>query len=285
MSKTTIVVPCHDEAKRLDVAAFRRFASQSSDVRIFFVNDGSTDNTSQIIEQLRILAPQSFETVHLPCNCGKAEAVRQGMLRALPSVTDYVGFWDADGATPLEMIDAFCGVLRRRPDIEMVFGTRLPLLGRSIRRSYLRGILGGLFARCASLLLGFRVRDTQCGAKLFRSSPIVRGVFQRPFLSRWIFDVEILGRLIDAERHLDLPPVHQMVYELPLDHWHDVAGGSLKARDFWRAIVDLAAIYWHYLRPGVETQNADLSQWTLDATGRREVGQAPDDQARRPRAA
>jgi dolichyl-phosphate beta-glucosyltransferase len=255
--KVVIVVPCFNEARRLDVSAFRAFASTQPKLEFLFVNDGSTDDTQQVLERLRVSAPQSFATLHLPRNCGKAEAVRRGMLQAFATDADYVGFWDADLATPLDMIDPLCAILDRRPDIEMVFGARLPLLGRAIRRAVLRGWLGRLFALVTSLLLGFRVRDTQCGAKLFRSSPITRSAFQQPFVSRWIFDVEIVSRLVNVQRHSDLLPVTQTIYEFPLDQWREVAGGTIKSRDFLRAISELAAIYWQYLRPGASVYAVD----------------------------
>jgi glycosyltransferase involved in cell wall biosynthesis len=245
-----IVVPCFNEFQRLDVNAFRTFAEQRSNLTFLLVNDGSTDRTPQLIEQLRSMAPRSFATMHLPGNFGKAEAVRRGMQQAFSRGATYAGFWDADLATPLEMIDVFCRALSGRPKIEMVFGTRLVLLGHRIQRSVFRGLLGRAFAVVASLLLGTRIRDTQCGAKLFRSSPITRSLFQQPFLSRWIFDVEIISRLVNAGRHFELPHLKDMIYECPLDEWREISGGSIKGRDFYRAIADLAAIYWRYLRPG-----------------------------------
>jgi hypothetical protein len=172
------------------------------------------------------------------------------MQEAIATGAKYVGFWDADLATPLDMIDVFCSTLSRLPEIEMVFGTRISLLGHSIRRSAFRGLLGRTFAFVASLLLGFHIRDTQCGAKLFRASPTTRSLFQQPFISRWIFDVEILGRLVNASRHYDSRNLTRMIYECPLDFWREIPGGSIRSRDFYRSVVELAAIYWRYLRPG-----------------------------------
>src|SRR5436190_10742254 len=105
MSKTTIVVPCHDEAQRLDVAAFRRFGGQSPDVRLLFVNDGSRDETIAILNRLAAEDPARFGVVDLERNLGKSEAVRRGVLHATRQQPELVGFWDADLATPLAVID------------------------------------------------------------------------------------------------------------------------------------------------------------------------------------
>jgi len=114
----------------------------------------------------------------------------------------------------------------------------------------LRRLLGRVFARCASLVLGVRVFDTQCGAKLFRVTPRLVELFARPFLARWIFDVEILARMKLARRAAGLPPVGETMYEFPLDSWRDVAGSSVKSSDFAKAVLEMARIYWTYLRPG-----------------------------------
>ena len=63
-----------------------------------------------------------FAICNLATNVGKAEAVRQGLLKAHVAEPDYVGYWDADLATPLDAILSFSALLDSRPDIEMVFG-------------------------------------------------------------------------------------------------------------------------------------------------------------------
>ena len=189
--------------------------------------------------------PRRFSFLHLAKNGGKAEAVRQGMLAALQSGADYVGFWDADLATPLVDVESFCRVLDAQPRVELVIGTRMRLLGHTIDRRPLRYWLGRLFANVASLALGLRVFDTQCGAKLFRATPRLAQLFERPFLTRWIFDVEILARM-HCERHGAAgPQLRDVVYEYPLDSWCDVAGSSVKRSDFVKAAGELAKIYWH----------------------------------------
>lgn len=238
--QTVIVVPCYNEAERLDVAAFEAFASRSDAPRILFVNDGSQDATVLLLQALKARAPQVFDVLNLDRNVGKSEAVRQGMLRALETQPGLVGFWDADLATPLEPIVDFERICRSRSDIDVVLGTRLPLLGHSIQRRRLRSWLGHGFSIAASLALGLRCRDTQCGAKLFRASPALEASLADPFASRWIFDVELLARL---QQYVDLAAA---TFEYPLEAWRDVDGSKLKSSDFLKAAWELAVIYRRY---------------------------------------
>jgi glycosyltransferase involved in cell wall biosynthesis len=248
MPQAIIVVPCYNEASRLDAHKFREFSRGHRHQRFLFVDDGSTDGTSEVLDDLRRSDPECFTVCGLPVNVGKAEAVRRGLLRAFEAGPDYVGYWDADLATPLDAILTFCSVLDSRADIDMVFGARVSLLGRSVRRSPIRHYLGRSFATAASLALGIGFYDTQCGAKLFRATSEIRSLLQSPFSSRWIFDVELIARLAAARRGTDRPPVDEVVYEFPLHEWRDVAGSKLKPRDFVGAFFELAAITRRYGR-------------------------------------
>ena len=107
MSRTIIVVPCYNEANRLDAVRFQEFSAANPAVEFLFLNDGSTDGTLGVLERLHAVDPQHFRFVHFSRNSGKAEAVRRGMLTALEDSPDYVGFWDADLATPLCEIPHF----------------------------------------------------------------------------------------------------------------------------------------------------------------------------------
>jgi dolichyl-phosphate beta-glucosyltransferase len=248
-SSAIIVIPCYNEAQRLQVHKFQEFVGAGHPQRFLFVNDGSTDSTLTVLKTFHGDDPQHYDICDLLRNIGKAEAVRTGVLLAFDAGPDYIGYWDADLATPLEAIPAFCALLDSRPDLEMVFGARVRLLGRAIERSALRHYLGRVFATAASVVLGLGIYDTQCGAKLFRASAAMRSLFQEPFLTRWLFDVELLARLIQARRGTLLPQAEDIIYEFPLHEWQDVAGSKVKARDFVKAFFELARIYWHYLRP------------------------------------
>lgn len=251
--ETIVVVPCFNESTRLDSKAFASFLTENDDVAFLFVDDGSTDDTPLVMERLRQQHPRQVFTLRLGENAGKAEAVRRGLQIALRRRPTVIGYWDADLATPLEAIRQFCDVLETRPQVSLVMGSRVALLGRRIRRRGARHILGRVFATAASTVLQLPVYDTQCGAKLFRVTPRTTELFAQPFSARWVFDVEILARMsVQADQSADAVPAQDSIYEVPLDSWRDVAGSRLKPQDYFTAIIDLASIYRRYLRRGAK---------------------------------
>ena len=133
--------------------------------------------------------------------------------------------------------------MMQRSTIDMVFGARVRLLGRDIQRHASRHYIGRVGATLISQSLGLAVYDTQCGAKLFRVNDTMREIFARPFLSRWIFDVEIIARYIQLRGR---DAAARAICELPINTWHDVAGSKVKSRDFIRALRDLWKIRGAY---------------------------------------
>jgi dolichyl-phosphate beta-glucosyltransferase len=248
MASAVIVVPCYNEEKRLDVARFSKFTSSPHNVTFLFVDDGSADGTTRLLESLKMSDSTKFTVLSLPQNRGKAEAVRQGVLAAIDSHPDYIAYWDADLATPLDTILEFLSMAESRPDLEIIIGSRVKLLGRRVERRRSRHYLGRVFATAVSASLGLDVYDTQCGAKLFRASPSINALFQQPFLSRWIFDVEIIARLIQTRRGKELRQPEQVIYEFPLVQWRDIPGSKLKYSDFVRAAWELFQIRNYYFR-------------------------------------
>ena len=240
-----IVVPCYNEAQRLPLAAFQDFLNHST-IHLVFVDDGSRDHTAQVLENLRDSHPDRVTVLQLKTNQGKAEAVRHGINFALDHNVEFTGYWDADLATPLDAIPRFLAVFEDRPALDMVFGSRVKLLGRKVHRRPMRHYLGRVFATVVSTMLHLPIYDTQCGAKIFRVGPETSSLFADPFLTRWVFDVEILARFIRKCGSAAIAAGH--IYEYPLEEWEDVAGSKVKPSDFLTALGDLARIYWNYLR-------------------------------------
>ncbi|MEN8374353.1 MAG: glycosyltransferase [Gemmatimonadota bacterium] len=235
--RTTLVIPCFNEADRLPVADYRAFLVGAEAVDFLFVDDGSTDRTFEILQQMSDSGGDRVRAVRLPRNRGKAEAVRTGILAALEGGPRYVGFWDADLATPLESALEFRETLEQNDALDWVLGSRVRLLGRRIDRKIHRHYVGRAMATMFSAWLHLPVYDTQCGAKLFRASDELREIFRAPFVTGWLFDVELLARLIGVRG--DVADVRRSVIEYPLPRWIDVKGSKLGLRSVLPVLRDL----------------------------------------------
>lgn len=241
-----IVIPCFNEESRFPLDTFTAYVDAHPAIHFLLVNDGSRDRTIDVLRRAAAGRESRVGVLDLPVNGGKAEAVRAGMLQLMRSGRCTIaGFWDADMATPLEAIEDLAAVLLRRPELEMVFGSRVKLLGRSVERKAIRHYLGRVFATVVSIVLRLPIYDTQCGAKLFRVHAQNCALFDAPFLSRWVFDVELIARFIQQRQH-DVAAVELAIYEFPLLVWRDVAGSRLRPTDFFRAFFDVLRIYRQY---------------------------------------
>ncbi|MBI1977225.1 MAG: glycosyltransferase [Candidatus Omnitrophica bacterium] len=245
-AQASIIVPCYNEAERFPKEKFVSFTRTNQDYFFLFVDDGSTDETPAILESLKRTNPDRFGVLRLEKNFGKGEAVRRGFLQAMKAKPTYLGFWDADLATPLEVIPSFLTVLKGRPSVEMVFGSRIKLMGSDIQRNELRHYVGRIFATAASFVLKLAIYDTQCGAKMFRNTDVLHTIFTEPFRSRWIFDVELIARFLRLKRTQGFQNGNSSIYELPLPSWHDIKGSKLHTTDFVKALWDLLQIYLTY---------------------------------------
>jgi dolichyl-phosphate beta-glucosyltransferase len=245
-----IVVPCYNEARRIPMKDFLLFFNGRPSMGVIFVNDGSTDGTLVVLSLIAQELPEQAHVLNHVANQGKAEAVRSGILYALGLKPKYVGYWDADLATPLCDIERFCEVLETNEDAHIVFGARVQLLGRVIERKVVRHYLGRVFATMAATVLSLHVYDTQCGAKVFRATELTERLFKQPFLSRWIFDVEIIARLIRYSRQGASRSPADLIIEYPLETWVDVGKSRVRPIDFLRAMIDLWRIHRRYLHRG-----------------------------------
>jgi dolichyl-phosphate beta-glucosyltransferase len=239
MQKTIIVIPCYNEAARLKDTEFI-FLLQQPGLQLLFVNDGSTDNTEQRLRDIIRNIGNNAGILDIKINQGKAEAVRRGMLLAINQGAEMTGFIDADLATPpKEVLRLINEAIKRGRSVTL--GSRVRLLGTMINRRPFRHYVGRIFATFASIILRLPVYDTQCGAKLFYVSPALKNALSEPFQSRWIFDVELIGRLLIGGT-TSQPLAAQDFVEIPLNEWMDVKGSKITFTDFIKAARDLMKI-------------------------------------------
>lgn len=233
--KICLIVPCYNEEERI---VLKKFKAMDYLICYIFVNDGSSDNTLDLLNKN---INDTNYILDLKRNVGKAEAIRQGILflKTLPffEELEWVGYWDADMATPISEVENFIRYTNfYESSIDAIYGSRVFKLGSTIKRNFLRHILGRFFTTAVALLFRIKSYDSQCGAKLFRRG-VIDVAFADPFVSKWIFDVEILLRLSNYN-----------VIEYPLKEWCDIKGSKLRILPVaGRLIFDFVRMYRRYI--------------------------------------
>ena len=245
MAHASLVIPCFDEADRLDDDGFTRALDEFPELHLLFVDDGSADRTFEIVSGLAARRPDRVSALRLARNGGKAEAVRAGLNRALESNPSFAGYFDADLAIPLDHFGSFRRIFAERAHTRAVLGARVQLLGRKIERGRVRHLVGRTLATIVAQVLDMKIYDSQCGAKLFRVDDNLREALKDPFESGWMFDVELLARLRDRYRAEGLD-ASQVIYEFPLRECHDIAGSKVRWRDGIAALRSLSVIRRKY---------------------------------------
>ena len=118
-----IVVPCFDEADRLDPDGLVELAKRAA-AGVVLVDDGSTDGTRAILQRLVDADPDRFTLLALPANVGKGESVRLGLLHALETGAGVVGYYDADLATPPAEMARLVTTMQEQPELERGAGSQ-----------------------------------------------------------------------------------------------------------------------------------------------------------------
>ncbi|MGK0137752.1 MAG: CheY-like chemotaxis protein [Algoriphagus sp.] len=236
-----VVIPCYNEEDRLKTESFAHFLESNSGYQLCFVNDGSKDNTLRILDEFK---GRYDDIIVHDCkkNSGKAEAVRQGMLHLLEDKSlDYIGFLDADLSTNFEDYEDLVKTLSGS-DFKLVAGSRIQRIGASIYRVSSRGIISKTVNYIIRKILAMEFQDTQCGAKVMKRD-LVEPMFTEPFLTRWIFDVEIFLRM---KNKYGLEETKNMICEQPLKRWVHIDGSKLSMKDSVQILFQLYNIAKKY---------------------------------------
>ncbi|MCP9763845.1 response regulator [Lacihabitans soyangensis] len=237
-----VVIPCYNEESRLKTAEFSNFVKNNHGYLLCFVNDGSKDNTLNVLKDFEKQNNGSVVVYDCEKNGGKAEAVRLGILHLLKDKSlDYIGFLDADLSTNFDDFEDLAKTISGS-NYKLVAGSRISRMGANIIKQSSRGIISKTINFIIRKILGMEFQDTQCGAKIM-TRDVAENLFNQPFYTRWIFDVEIFLRM---KKHFGADKVQSLISEQPLKRWVHEDGSKLSMKDSFKIIGQLYTIYSKY---------------------------------------
>lgn len=200
-----LVIPCFNEEKRLDVEKFAELIKAHKNLNMIFVDDGSTDNTLEILQDFKSDLMGVY-VVSLENNIGKANAVRVGFQLAVKIANkesepvSWIGFTDSDSQISKWAINKLVSELDGH-STDSIFAVRNLITEKNYR--YFVGKLVSFY-----LFNNFRSnlpRDSQCGLKFFRFDlPFLELALSNPFHTRWFFEIEIYLRLRELGHEMSI---------------------------------------------------------------------------------
>jgi len=185
----SLIIPAFNEEARIgksleNILSFLH--SQPYTWEVIIVDDGSTDQTVQLVQQ-RFGLFDCFSFHRQARNSGKGEAVKQGMLLGSG---EYIFFSDADLSVPIKTLSLFLSYLEK--GFPVAIGTRQkPDSVIEIHQPAYREIMGKIFTKLTNCILGLRLSDFTCGFKGF-SKGAAKEIFVLQRVQNWSFDAEIL---------------------------------------------------------------------------------------------
>ena len=237
-----IVIPTYNEAKRLEAEKFISFVSKYNNILLCFVNDGSNDQTQDVLNFIQYANKRNVVVLNHHQNKGKAAAVYTGITYCNTNLFyNKIAYLDADLATSLEECLQVSKTINGINSF-FAFGSRIARLNANIQRKQHRFLIGRFIATIIANQLNLKVYDTQCGCKVFSRS-LAEIVFKEEFTSTWLFDVEIFHRikiLLGKERMIITSK------EIPLESWVDKDESKVSYTYFFKMWLELLKIHKTY---------------------------------------
>jgi dolichyl-phosphate beta-glucosyltransferase len=236
METYSFILPAYNESERLTTSlpkVLEYVRQRRLDAEIIVVNDGSKDDTADIVRRFAAVDP-CIRLLENPGNRGKGYSVRDGMLHARG---DVMLFSDTDLSSPIFEADKLFAAIRDGADVAI--GSRwLQRELQTERQPLMRQLYGRLFNLGLRIMLGLNFKDTQCGFKAF-TREAAHVIFPRQHIERWGFDPEILF----LARKFKLKTV-----EVPVEWAHDHRSKISPLRDGLRMGSEVLQVRWNEIR-------------------------------------
>jgi glycosyltransferase involved in cell wall biosynthesis len=235
MPKYSIIIPAYNESARLGAtldSVLKYICAQQWDAEVLVVNDGSRDNTAELVRAQAKVNP-AVRLIENPGNRGKGYSVRNGMLKAGGEI---LLFTDADLSAPIEEAHKLFAAIGAGADVAIGSRWLQPDL-QAHRQSLVRQFYGRTFNLILRILLGLKLKDTQCGFKAFSRSAAQK-LFSMQTIEGWGFDAELL--FLAARSRLK-------INEVPVV-WSDAVGTRINPlRDGLHMMAEVLTIRWNAL--------------------------------------
>ncbi len=189
--KTGIIIPCFNEANSLNVEAFISFIQKNDDYHLCFVNNGSKDNTLEVLHHIKNQRTIKVSIIDMKKNKGKAAAVRVGARYFFNRHdVDYIGSIEADLSIDFSDIERLVQTIHENKDLSLIYGSK-ELGNGKIGRNYFNGFLSKIVA---FFLLGFIMTDLPYSTKVYRTTSIPK-LYNNEFNSVWSVEIELMKRI------------------------------------------------------------------------------------------
>jgi dolichyl-phosphate beta-glucosyltransferase len=231
----SIVIPAYNESQRITATLDKilaYIAQQGWIAEVIVVNDGSRDNTAEIVRGYMRQNP-IVRLIENPGNKGKGYSVRHGMMEARG---DVLLLSDADLSSPIYEAPKLFAAIESGADIAI--GSRwLQKETQTKRQPFYRQVSGRVFNLMLRAVLGLRQKDTQCGFKAFNRRA-AQSVFPPQKIERWGFDPEIL--FLGQRFGLN-------IIEVPVEWANDERSKINPLTDGFRMMWEMVRVRWYSL--------------------------------------
>ncbi len=245
MPDYSIVIPAYNESSRIRASleqVLRFIAERNWNAEVVVVNDGSRDNTADIVREF-VVRNGAVRLIENPGNRGKGYSVRNGVLHA---TGERILFADADMSSPIREAAKLFNAVEDGADVAIGSRWLNPEM-MTERQSIFRQAAGRMFNLFNRIVLGLRFKDTQCGMKAFTRQAAL-AVFARQTIERWGFDPEIL--FIARKQGYK-------IVEIAVEWAHDDRSKINPLLDGLKMCSEMLRIRWNSLR-GIYAHSADV---------------------------